>query len=112
MSEPSPTHEPSALDRIAQQALASYDLPEGTTAELVNQSENATYAVRTPDGGTAAALRVHRLDYHPDGAIRSELAWIDALRQDGVITTPAIRTARDGERELTVADPDGETAPR
>jgi len=112
VSESITTHEPSALDRIAQQALASYDLPEGTTAELVNQSENATYAVRTPDGGTAAALRVHRLDYHPDGAIRSELAWIDALRQDGVITTPAIRTARDGERELTVADPDGETAPR
>src|SRR4051812_24341113 len=101
-----------ALDRIAQQALASYDLPAGSTAELVNQSENATYAVRTANGDTTAALRVHRLDYHPDGAIRSELAWIDALRQDGTITTPAILGARDGERELTVADPAAETGPR
>jgi Ser/Thr protein kinase RdoA (MazF antagonist) len=104
--------ERSALDRIAQHALTCYDLPEDSTAELVNLSENATYAVRTGGGGPTSALRVHRLDYHPDGAIRSELAWIDALRRDGVVTTPAIVAARDGERELTVADPLGETRPR
>ena len=107
-----PTDQRGALDRIARQALGCYDLPEGTTAELVNQSENATYAVSTPDGTTVAALRVHRLDYHPEGAIRSELAWIDALRGDGVVTTPAVVAARDGNRELTVADPAGATAPR
>jgi Ser/Thr protein kinase RdoA (MazF antagonist) len=101
-----------ALDRIARQALACYDLPEGTTVELINRSENATYAVRTPDGEPAAALRVHRLDYHPEGAIRSELCWIDALRADGVVTTPAVVAARDGERELRVADPSGATRPR
>jgi Ser/Thr protein kinase RdoA (MazF antagonist) len=101
-----------ALDRIAQLALASYDLPAGTTAELVNRSENATYAVRTPTGETTAALRVHRLDYHPEGAIRSELSWIDALRADRVITTPAIIEALDGERELTVPDPVGATGAR
>jgi Ser/Thr protein kinase RdoA (MazF antagonist) len=101
-----------ALDRIAQHALASYDVPEGTRAELVNQSENATYAVRTPTGETTAALRVHRLDYHPPGAIRSELCWIDALREGGVITTPEVIAAGDGERELTVADPEGATAAR
>jgi Ser/Thr protein kinase RdoA (MazF antagonist) len=101
-----------ALDRIARQALAAYDLPEGTTAELVNRSENATYAVRSATGETVAALRVHRRGYHPEGAIRSELAWIDALRADGVITTPAVLEARDGEREQTVADPDRETGAR
>lgn len=104
--------ERTALDRIAQQALMRYDLPAGSTAELVNLSENATYAVRPPGGEPTAALRVHRLDYHPEGAIRSELAWIDALRRDGVVTTPAIVAARDGERELTVADPLGETPAR
>src|SRR4051794_28403674 len=104
--------ERSALDRIAQEALASYDLPDGTTAALVNQSENATYAVRPPSGDTTAALRVHRLDYHPEGAIRSELAWIDALRTEGVVTTPAVLAARSGERELVVADPEGATRPR
>jgi Ser/Thr protein kinase RdoA (MazF antagonist) len=101
-----------ALDRVAAAALAAYDLPDGTTATLVNRSENATYAVRAPGGDTIAALRVHRLDYHPAGAIRSELTWIDALRADHVITTPAVIAARDGMRELTVADPAGATAPR
>jgi Ser/Thr protein kinase RdoA (MazF antagonist) len=107
-----PSAEQDALDRIARQALGSYDLPAGSTAELVNRSENSTYAVRAPGGETLAALRVHRLDYHPEGAIRSELCWIDALRDDGVVTTPAVLEARDGRRELTVADPEGATAPR
>jgi Ser/Thr protein kinase RdoA (MazF antagonist) len=101
-----------ALDRIARRALASYELPEGTTVELVNRSENATYAVGQPQGQPTAALRVHRLDYHPEGAIRSELAWIDALRADGVVTTPAVVPARDGERELRVPDPGGASRPR
>jgi Ser/Thr protein kinase RdoA (MazF antagonist) len=101
-----------ALDRIAQAALACYDLAGDATAELVNQSENATYAVRGADGQPVAALRVHRLGYHLDGAIRSELAWVDALRADRVVTTPAVFTSRDGRRELTVADPEGETPAR
>jgi Ser/Thr protein kinase RdoA (MazF antagonist) len=104
--------EQTALDRIAQEALAAYDVPAGSRAELVNRSENATYAVRTPSGDTTAALRVHRLDYHPAGAIASELTWIDALRDEAVITTPAVMEARDGRRELTVADPSGQTDPR
>jgi Ser/Thr protein kinase RdoA (MazF antagonist) len=112
VTEPTVVDEQSALDRVAEEALSAYDLPAGTTVSLVNRSENATYAVRTPDGTTIAALRVHRLDYHPEGAIRSELTWIDALRRDAVVTTPAVMVARDGERELTVADPAGETAPR
>ncbi|HEX3222877.1 MAG TPA: phosphotransferase [Nocardioides sp.] len=101
-----------ALDRIAQEALASYDLPEGTTAALVNQSENATYVVRTPSGEAVAALRVHRLDYHPDGAIASELRWVESLREEKVVTTPAVLSGRGGEQVLTVADPEGQTEPR
>ena len=92
-----PVSHTDALDRIAQQALLSYDLPAGAVAELVNLSENATFAVRLPDGEPMSALRVHRLDYHPDGAIASELCWIDALRADGVVATPAIVQARYGE---------------
>jgi Ser/Thr protein kinase RdoA (MazF antagonist) len=101
-----------ALDRIAQRAVASYDLPDGTTATLVNQSENATYVVRTPGGLAVGALRVHRLDYHPDGAIDAELCWIEALREEGVVTTAEVVHPREGGPVLTVADPEGETAPR
>jgi Ser/Thr protein kinase RdoA (MazF antagonist) len=101
-----------ALDRIAQQALTAYDLPAGSTATLVNQSENATYVVRAPSGEPVAALRVHRLDYHPDGAIASELRWVEALREADVVTTPAVLVSRDGGPVLTVADPEGATRPR
>jgi Ser/Thr protein kinase RdoA (MazF antagonist) len=104
--------ETEALDRIADAALAAYDVPDGTVAELVNRSENATYAVRVLGQPPTAALRVHRLDYHPTGAIASELSWIDALRADGVVTTPAVVEARDGTRELTVADPERRTGAR
>ena len=101
-----------ALDRIAQRAVTSYAVPEGSTATLVNQSENATYVVRTPSGEAVSALRVHRLDYHPDGAIASELCWIEALRDEEVITTAEVVRPREGGPVLTVADPEGETAPR
>lgn len=43
------------------------------TAELRNR-ENAVYALRLPDG-SRAALRLHRLGYQTEAAIRSELWW-------------------------------------
>lgn len=106
------TTEQAGLDRIARRALESYDVPEGATVSLVNRSENATYAVRTAAGDPFAALRVHRLDYHPDGAIESELHWIEALRQEAVVTTPEVMRPRDAGPVLAVADPEGAAGPR
>jgi Ser/Thr protein kinase RdoA (MazF antagonist) len=106
------TPERAVLDRVARQALTSYDVPPGTTTDLVNLSENATFAVRGPAGEVTAALRVHRLDYHPDGAVESELAWVDALRANEVVPTPRVIPSRTGERVLVVSDPAGETEPR
>ena len=40
-------------------------------------------------GGRELVLRVHRVGYSSAEEIRSELAWIDALRRDGVIETAA-----------------------
>ncbi|GAA3386125.1 phosphotransferase [Cryptosporangium minutisporangium] len=54
-------------------------------------------------------LRVHRLGYHPPGAIPSELAWLDALRTEAGIRTPRVLPATDGSRVVTVADPAGGT---
>jgi Ser/Thr protein kinase RdoA (MazF antagonist) len=106
------TAERDALDRIAQRALACYDVPGDATATLVNRSENATYAVRTATGDPIAALRVHRLGYHPDGAIASELTWIEALRREGVVTTAEVVRSREDGPVITVADPEGATEPR
>jgi Ser/Thr protein kinase RdoA (MazF antagonist) len=97
----------SSLDRIAAAAIARYQLSPATTVELLNVSENATYRVHDPVTGSTAALRVHRLDYHPPGAIPSELAWLDAVRTEAGIRTPRVLPAADGSRVVAVADPSG-----
>jgi Ser/Thr protein kinase RdoA (MazF antagonist) len=52
-------------------------------------------------------LRVHRLGYCTAQEIRSELAWIDALRRDAVIETAAPIAGRNGELVQTLASPSG-----
>src|SRR4029077_8575833 len=63
-----------------------YDLDPAASVRLINVSENWTYRVEEP-GGRAFALRVHRPTYHTAEEIDSELVWIDALRDDGVVET-------------------------
>jgi Ser/Thr protein kinase RdoA (MazF antagonist) len=95
------------LDLIASDALTCYPVPPGTTAALLTVSENATYAIEEPDGARSV-LRVHRPGYHSRAAIESELAWIQAVRADGVVRTPAVLPARDGAHVVTGRHPDGE----
>ncbi len=83
------------LGALANAALDLWDLPAGATARLINVSENATYLVEAP-GGHKSVLRVHREDYHTRRAIECELAWLDALSADGVVTTPGYFTGRNG----------------
>jgi Ser/Thr protein kinase RdoA (MazF antagonist) len=52
------------------------------TAELRNR-ENAVYALRLPDG-SKAALRLHRLGYQTEAAIRSELWWCSEMAARGL----------------------------
>jgi Ser/Thr protein kinase RdoA (MazF antagonist) len=94
-------------DEIAAAAVARYDFSPDTSVELLNVSENETYRVHDPASGTTAALRVHRLGYHPPGAIASELAWLDALREEAAVRTPRVLPAVDGRRVITVPDPTG-----
>ena len=84
------------LERLAQNALSFWDMPAGASARLINVSENATYLVEAP-GGYKAVLRVHRENYHTRRAIECELAWIDALGAEEVVTTPGYYRGRDGE---------------
>ena len=97
------------LGRVAEtarRALKRYDLPPDAEATLINVSENATFRVDSTAG--TAILRVHRLGYHPIAAIRSELDWVDALRRDAGVRTPAIVPAADGSRVVRVDDPGAE----
>jgi len=92
------------LQELASSALGAYELPAGTTARMLNLSENTTYKVEAPDG-RRWALRVHREGYHSRQAIASELAWEIDLRQTGVVTTPAPVNGRNGEIIQDVSHP-------
>jgi Ser/Thr protein kinase RdoA (MazF antagonist) len=93
------------LHRIALAALALYDLPSPLHIELVNISENATFKVSALTG-KKWALRLHRVGYHSKGAIQSELAWLMALRTDGVAITPRPVAGLDSEiLQTTLARP-------
>ncbi|MBA3517694.1 MAG: phosphotransferase [Rhizobiales bacterium] len=85
------------LRELAQAALDRYAIKPGAPLALVNLSENATYRIEDPESGRAFALRVHREGYHSRNAIASELAWLQALRRDGVVTTPLPVAGHDGE---------------
>lgn len=103
-----PAMDPDRLELIARDALAAYGLPEQAGLTLLNVSENATFRVDDPDTGGRSVLRVHRPGYHCPEAIRSELAWVQALRADGVVSTPAVLPTVDGSLVGTGTHVDGE----
>lgn len=89
-----------ALARLARRALAEWNLADASI-ELVKYRENAVFCV-TAGGGERAILRVHRPRYRSDDDIRSELAWMRALNDDGIPTPQAI-AARGGDCVVTAA---------
>ena len=92
------------LDPVARRALAEYGVPSGSTLTLLNVSENATYAVDDPVSGERTVLRIHRHGYHDGAAIESELAWLDALREEAGVRTPHVLPTPDGRRLLAMEE--------
>jgi Ser/Thr protein kinase RdoA (MazF antagonist) len=76
--------------------LARWMFSPSASVTLLTVSENATFALRDPDG-RELVLRVHRVGYSSAEEIRSELAWMSALRRDGVIETAAAVPGADGQ---------------
>jgi Ser/Thr protein kinase RdoA (MazF antagonist) len=97
------------IAELAQAALARFGVGEPATVTLCNVSENHTFRVEDPTG-SCFALRVHRPGYRSAQEIESELMWIDALREAGVVDTPGVVTATDGTRVVSAAAAD--LAPR
>ncbi len=83
------------LEKLANNALTLWEMPEGARARLINVSENATYLIEAPND-YKAILRVHRENYHTRRAIECELAWLDALSSDKVVTTPGYYIGKNG----------------
>lgn len=79
------------LRALAVTALARWGV-SGGAPEIVKCRENAVFRVTAPDG-RRAALRIHRHGYHTDEALRSELAWMEALRAAGVAVPAVVPTS-------------------
>ena len=84
------------LDRLAQQALALWPVPEKATVTCLNIAENVTYHVAAPCG-FQAVLRVHRLGYHSYRQIECELDWLEALSVDKIVDTHKVYLGRNGK---------------
>ncbi len=84
------------LDALVRAGLTLWALPPGTDVRLLTFSENATFLLTDPATGLRRVLRVHRHGYHSGPEIESELAWIEALRRDRVLHTPAPLRGSDG----------------
>jgi Ser/Thr protein kinase RdoA (MazF antagonist) len=95
-----------SFEEFAHAALGAYGLDESTRLTLLNVSENGTFRVDTPDGHVSV-LRIHRTGYHSREAILSELAWISALRDEGIVSTPAFLPAANGDTVVTARTHDG-----
>ena len=83
------------LSLLANEALDLWDLPVGSSARLINVSENETFVVEAPDG-FKSILRIHRESYHTETAISCEHAWSRALNAEGGVKTPDILPGKNG----------------
>jgi len=76
------------LQSLALHALGYWGLEEADL-RLIKYRENAVYEVNTKDN-RRYALRIHRPGYHSDGALRSELLWLTALADAGILAPEII----------------------
>jgi Ser/Thr protein kinase RdoA (MazF antagonist) len=88
--------------------LPRWGLSPETAITLLNLSENATFALSDPIAGREWVLRLHRVGYSSAEEIRSELAWINALRREGVIETASPVCGDNGELVQTLESPTGQ----
>ena len=71
--------------RVASAALARYAL-KVDSVRLLQHDENITYRVEA--GGQSYLLRIHRGGRRSPAQIRSELAWLQALRREAGLAVP------------------------
>jgi Ser/Thr protein kinase RdoA (MazF antagonist) len=102
----SPEEQATRLHRLAVAAVARWPL-DYVRIEPIKVRENAVYAVHTTDH-RRVVLRVHRLGYHSDEALRSELTWMSALGESGLeVPQPVPSRAGKSFERVTVDDVPG-----
>lgn len=77
--------------------VASWGLPEAAEVTLIVLSENITFKA-TVDGSPVLVIRLGRPGYAESVAhVRSELVWVEALRDEIGVPTPAPVRGTDGD---------------
>lgn len=74
--------------------LGQWGFADDCQLSLMTISENATFLAE--DSGRRLVLRVQRPDYHTPAEMRSELAWIEAIRAEAIVETPQPIARQDG----------------
>lgn len=69
-------------EELAREALSQHGFDPRTELTLLTQRENTVFSLR--HGADRFVLRVHRQGYHSDAALAGELAFVRALRAEGV----------------------------
>ena len=93
------------LRRVAEAALDRYPLPDGRLT-FVRHGENTTY--RHDSAAGRHLVRVHRPQRHgrdvdSAAAIRSEIAWLQAIRAETELAVPSALAAGDGATTVEVS---------
>lgn len=88
--------------RIARAALPLWGI-DAVAVTPIKVRENAVFAVSLRSGGRRA-LRVHRLGYHSEAALRSEAHWCAALAAAG-IEVPVVVLSKSGRTFENVSAP-------
>jgi Ser/Thr protein kinase RdoA (MazF antagonist) len=75
------------FEREALRLVKHYDFSDDVTVEPLSQSENTVLLVDDRARAEKYVLRIHshRLDYHTEAMIASEVNWIRALRRELVV---------------------------
>ena len=88
------------LTDSAQAALEHWNL-SGADLRLLKHRENAVFGVES--NGARAALRLHRFAYHSDAELDSELLWMCALSDAGILVPEVIPTTS-GSNFISIAN--------
>ena len=75
--------------------LACWDIPDSARIDLLTISENATF--RVTFGNETRIIRIYRPSYHQNDEILSELLWLQAIEQSGIVTVPHLFISRFGK---------------
>ena len=103
-----PVAGPADMDGLARAACARYGIAAGARLHLYPLTENWTYRVEGASG-SPFVLRIYRPGGRSHAEIRSELAWMTALRAELGSLVPAVVPTTAGSQvlELTRAAPSG-----